>query len=136
MKFIVKYFPEITIKSKPVRRQFVSLLRKNLRTLIRAVDEAAEVQSDWDKIIVETQGDDEQLRQQIIDVLSSTPGIAHVLDVVEFPFVDKHDAFEKTQQLWGDRLLGKTFVVRAKRVGKHDFSSHELEQYTPGRAPP
>ena len=43
-----------------------------------------------------------------------------------------HDAFEKTQALWGHRLAGKTFVVRSKRVGKHDFSSHQLEQYIGG----
>ena len=31
MKFIVKYFSEITVKSKPVRRRLVDRLASNLR---------------------------------------------------------------------------------------------------------
>ncbi len=137
MKFIVKFFPEITIKSKPVRKQFVKQLRNNLRNLLQAVDKSVEVVSEWDKIVVqcadsEKLEDREELRQQLIEVLSCTPGIAHFLDVVESPFIDMHDAFEKIQALWGDRLADKTFVVRCKRAGKHDFSSHQLEQYIGG----
>ena len=132
MQFIVKFFPEITIKSKPVRKQFVKQLRNNLRNCLRLVDPAIEVASDWDKITVLCPGVDEALREQIIEVLSCTSGIAHSLDVMEYPFTDMHDAFEKTRALWGDRLGGSTFVVRCKRTGKHEFSSHQLEQYIGG----
>ncbi len=132
MQFIVKFFPEITIKSKPVRKQFVKALRNNLRILLRPLDPEVDVQSDWDKIVVSSQSDDESLRLQMVEVLSCTPGIAHFLDVKEFPYIDMHDAFEKTASLWGDRLAGQSFVVRCKRVGKHDFSSHQLEQYIGG----
>ena len=132
MQFIVKFFPEITIKSRPVRKQFVKALRNNLRILLKPLDPAVEVQRDWDKIIISSQSDDESLRLQMIEVLSCTPGIAHFLDVKEFPYVDMHDAFVKTQLLWGDRLAGKSFVVRCKRIGKHDFNSHQLEQYIGG----
>lgn len=132
MKFIVKFFPEITIKSKPVRKEFVRQLRNNIKKLLKPIDEQVVVQSDWDKLVVVSDQQDSQIYQQIIAVLANTPGIAHFLDVQEFPFVDMHDAYEKTHSLWGERLKGKTFVVRAKRVGKHDFSSSELEQYVGG----
>lgn len=132
MKFIVKFFPEITIKSKPVRKQMVRQLRNNLRALMKAVEAGVEVKSDWDKIEVATATDDEVVRQHIVNILSCTPGIAHFLDVMEYPFKDKQDAFEKTQALWGERLKNKTFVVRCKRVGKHAFNSHELERYIGG----
>jgi thiamine biosynthesis protein ThiI len=132
MQFIIKFFPEITIKSKPVRKQFVKQLRNNLRKLIKPLAIGIEVKSDWDKLFVEAEGYDEELHGQIVEVLSCTPGIAHFLDVMEYEFIDMHDAFEKTRSLWGDRLAGSTFVVRCKRVGKHDFSSHELEQYIGG----
>jgi thiamine biosynthesis protein ThiI len=132
MQFIVKFFPEITIKSKPVRKQFVKQLRNNLRSLLRPLDDTIAVQSDWDKLIVQVAGDDAELHGQVVDVLSCTPGIAHFLDVMEYPFVDMHDAFEKTRALWDGRLVGQTFVVRCKRVGQHDFNSHQLEQYIGG----
>lgn len=131
MKFIIKFFPEMTIKSKPVRKQFVKDLRDNLRSLLKPLAEGVDVKSEWDKIVIAADGDD-SLRQQMIAVIKCTPGIAYFLDVLEFPFVDLHDAYEKTQAVWGEKLKGKTFVVRVKRAGKHEFNSHEAEQYIGG----
>ena len=132
MKFIVKFFPEITIKSKPVRKQFVKQLYDNLRKLLRAIDPDVEVVRVWDKITVVGSGDEEQRRQEFIAVLSNTPGIAHFLDVKEFPLGDLQDIFENTRQLWGDKLAGKTFAVRCRRVGQHDFSSGDIERHVGG----
>ena len=54
MQFIVKYFPEITIKSKPVRRQFSQQLCNNLVKLLRPLDPDVRVVKQWDKVLVET----------------------------------------------------------------------------------
>jgi thiamine biosynthesis protein ThiI len=132
MKFIVKFFPEITIKSRPVRKQFVKRLYDNLRKLLRAIDPDVEVVRDWDKLTVVSSDFDEQRMQEFIVVLSNTPGIAHFLDVKEFPLGDLQDIFEKTRQLWGDKLAGKTFAVRCRRVGQHDFSSGDIERHVGG----
>lgn len=132
MKFIVKFFPEITIKSKPVRKQFVKQLRDNLRSLVKSVDAPVTVQSAWDDISVLAESADTQVHAQLVEILRCTPGIAFFLDVVEFPFVSLQDAYERTQALWGERLTDKTFVVRCKRSGKHDFNSHEAEQFIGG----
>lgn len=40
MKLIVKVFPEITIKSRPVRKRFIKQLAKNIRTVLRDLDPA------------------------------------------------------------------------------------------------
>src|SRR5262245_7569535 len=125
MKFIVKFFPEITIKSRPVRKQLVKLLRDNLRAQIKAVDPDIELQRDWDKLVVVTHLDDPT---PVIDILLRTSGIAYFLDVQEYPFVDLDDAYAKTLALWGERLRDKTFVVRVKRAGSHPFTSTEAEQ--------
>lgn len=132
MKFIVKFFPEITIKSKPVRKQFVKALNDNIKRLIQPLTEDFVLQRDWDKSVIAINSNDEALRAQIIDVLSCTPGIAHFLDVIEFPLGDMHDIFEKTCGLWRERLVGKTFVVRCKRSGKHEFNSNDIERYVGG----
>ena len=44
MHFLVKFFPEITIKSKPVRRRLVSQLHENVKLVLREIDPAVEVQ--------------------------------------------------------------------------------------------
>lgn len=132
MKFIVKFFPEITIKSRPVRKQLVKQLRDNLRALLKAVDPDIEIQRDWDKLVVESALDTEEARRRIADILGRTPGIAYFLDVLEYPFVDLQDAFLKTSTLWADRLAGHSFVVRCKRTGTHPFSSTQAEQFIGG----
>ncbi|UMX69119.1 THUMP domain-containing protein [Klebsiella pneumoniae] len=38
-------------------------------------------------------------------------------------FTSLHDTTEQTLPLWREALEGKTFCVRAKRRGKHEFTS-------------
>lgn len=133
MKFIVKFFPEITIKSRPVRKQLVKQLRDNLRGLLKAIDPEIEIQRDWDKLVIVTALTSEQARREITEVLSRTPGIAYFLDVLEYPFVDLEDAWRKTAELWAQRLHGHSFVVRCKRAGNHPFTSTEAERFIGGQ---
>jgi len=132
MKFIVKLFPEIMMKSKPVRKRFSQMLQGNIRNVLRNYDEDVKVILEWDKIIVRTENDSEENKQTLIKMLSSTPGIAHFLEVKEVEFADLHDAYEQTKAHVGDLLEGKTFCVRVKRIGKHEFSSIEAERYIGG----
>jgi thiamine biosynthesis protein ThiI len=130
MKFVIKFFPEITIKSKPVRKHFVRQLTENIRNLLRQYDADVKVVRDWDKLVVVSQQD--ALLPRFVEVLSNTPGIAYFNDVVQYPLVDLHDIFEKTKAIWGERLAGKTFAVRCKRAGDHDFKSVDIERYVGG----
>ena len=130
MKFIIKLFPEITIKSKSVRQRFTKMLQGNIRNVLRRFDEDARVRMDWDKLVVSSRND--QFHAQYLETLACIPGIQYFLEVKLSNFTDLHDIFEQTRAVWGDRLKGKTFCVRARRVGKHDFSSLELERYVGG----
>jgi thiamine biosynthesis protein ThiI len=132
MKFIVKFFPEITIKSRVVRQQMARQLRDNLRALLKPIDPAIVIEREWDKLTVVTQLHGIQVRQDMIDVLGNTPGIAYFLDVLEFPFVDLADTYEKTAALWQGRLRDKTFAVRCKRSGEHTFNSLDVERHIGG----
>src|SRR5476651_2266604 len=57
------------------------------------------------------------------------PGIAHVLQVDEYPLGDFDDITEKCKRRFGDALAGKSFAVRCKRAGHHTFSSMDVEKY-------
>lgn len=124
MKFIIKYFAEITIKSRPVRKQFVNKLAKNIRTILKAIDANIDVKVHWDHIEINTAIENSQA---IIDRLSCTPGVGQFLQVVEYPLVDIADILAKCQQHFGARLKDKMFCVQCKRRGKHDFSSVDVE---------
>src|SRR5690606_29509481 len=132
MKFIIKFFPEITIKSRVVRKQMVKALRDNLKVLLRPIDPDIALEREWDKVTIETRVDEAAVRQAIIDVLATTPGIAHFLEVQEFPFIDIEDAYAKTAALWQSRLRDKTFSVRCRRSGEHAFNSLDVERHIGG----
>ncbi|WP_337024544.1 MULTISPECIES: tRNA uracil 4-sulfurtransferase ThiI [unclassified Pantoea] len=130
MKFIIKLFPEITIKSQSVRLRFIKILTGNIRNTLRTVDDEIAVVRHWDHI--EVRAKKEALRTVVIDELTRIPGIHHVLEVEDQPYTDMHDIFEQTLALNRERLEGKSFCVRVKRRGKHSFSSIEVERYVGG----
>jgi thiamine biosynthesis protein ThiI len=132
MKFIVKLFPEIMMKSKSVRKRFSKMLQGNIRNVLTNYDEDVKVILEWDKIIVRTDNESDANKETLIKMLSSTPGIAHFLEVEETEFTDMHNAYEQTRAHIGNGLDGKTFCVRIKRIGKHDFTSSEAERYIGG----
>ena len=130
MKFIIKLFPEITIKSQSVRLRFIKMLTGNIRNVLKHYDETLAVVRHWDNI--EVRAKDENQRLAIRDALTRIPGIHHILEVEDVPFTDMHDIFEKALVQYRDQLEGKTFCVRVKRRGKHEFSSIDVERYVGG----
>ncbi|MFM2486367.1 tRNA uracil 4-sulfurtransferase ThiI [Celerinatantimonas yamalensis] len=130
MKFIIKLFPEITIKSRTVRQRFSKILQGNIRNVLSRIDDDIRVSRNWDHMVVTSRLPDK--RDELVDALKCTPGIQHFLEVSSFEFTDLHHAYELTQAIWKDKLAGKTFCVRVRRVGEHDFTSVEAERYIGG----
>ncbi|SEI79450.1 thiamine biosynthesis protein ThiI [Pseudomonas linyingensis] len=133
MKLIVKPFAEITIKSRPVRKQFIRQLGKNIRTVLRDLDPALEVAGEWDNIELQTALSDPHVLGEMLERLRCTPGIAHFLEVHEYPLGDFDDVLDKCKTHFGAQLAGKIFAVRCKRSGTHTFSSVELATYVGSR---
>ncbi|KAB8310037.1 tRNA 4-thiouridine(8) synthase ThiI [Erwinia endophytica] len=130
MKFIIKLFPEITIKSQSVRLRFIKILTTNIRNVLKQYDDSLAVVRHWDHI--EVRSKNESQRETIVDELSRIPGIHHVLAVEDRPYTDMHNIFEQALELNREKIEGKTFCVRVKRRGKHDFSSQDVERYVGG----
>ena len=132
MKFIIKLFPEITIKSSPVRKRFIKQLRRNIRSILKPLDENIEASGTWDYIEVTTSSDDEILAAEVGDRLSHIPGIAYWLQVADYPFVSIDDILEKALKAHSGELKGKTFRVTCNRAGNHDFNSVDVERVVGG----
>ena len=129
MKLIVKVFPEITIKSRPVRKRFIRQLGRNIRTVLKDLDPALAVDGVWDNLEVVTRLYDEKVLREMTERLSCMPGIAHFLQVDEYPLGDFDDIVAKCKTHFGHLLAGKHFAVRCKRGGHHDFSSMDVDRY-------
>ena len=128
MKFVIKYFSEITIKSKPVRRRFVGQLADNLRSVLRDIDPDVVVAKQWDRIQVETVETDKPLLEAMLEAMRNTPGITYILAVQEHALGAVEDIVSHILPVYQQRLAGKTFAVRCKRTGKHDFRSIDIER--------
>lgn len=130
MKFIIKLFPEITIKSPSVRLRFIKILASNIRNVLKTVSDEIAVVRHWDHI--EVRSKNAALGEIIPDELARIPGIHHVLAVEDREYTDIHHIFEQTLAQYRDSLEGKSFCVRVKRRGKHSFSSQDVERYVGG----
>ena len=129
MKLIVKVFPEITIKSRPVRKNFIRQLAKNIRVVLRELDPKLVVDGVWDNLTVVTRIEDAKIQREMIERLKCVPGITHFLQVDEYPLGDMDDLVAQCKQHFGHLLAGKMFAVRCKRAGKHTFSSMDVDRY-------
>lgn len=130
MKFIVKPHPEIFVKSESVRKRFTKILESNIRIIVQRLSDKVAVYNRRDHIDVSSK--DDSLRDDVLNALMNTPGIHHILEVQQSDFTDLHDIYEQTLALVAGDIEGKTFCVRAKRRGQHDFTSLELERYVGG----
>ncbi|WP_011609055.1 tRNA uracil 4-sulfurtransferase ThiI [Histophilus somni] len=130
MKFIIKLFPEIMIKSESVRKRFVKILTGNIRNVLNKYDDTVAVVKHWDYIEVRSKNIENRIL--LVELLGRIPGIHHFLEVEEKPFVTLHDIFEQTLSDVATQIENKTFCVRVKRKGKHDFSSLDAERYIGG----
>ena len=93
------------------------------------MSDAVVVTGVWDNIELQTRVTDPKALKEMTERLSCMPGIAHFLQVDEYPLGDFDDIVEKCKLHFGDALAGKLFSVRCKRAGKHPFTSMEVEKY-------
>jgi thiamine biosynthesis protein ThiI len=132
MKFIVKLQAEITIKSRPVRKRFTKILESSVKNVLRRVDEQVTTRMNWDNIEVNTANNSPENRLKLIETLKCIPGIPQFLEVQQTNFTDVHDIYEKTAAVHAKHIENKSFCVRVKRTGSHDFNSLKVEQYVGG----
>lgn len=129
-KFILKLFPEIMVKGTSAKRQMVGQLYNNLIKLLGRYSDDIKIKKFSDKLEVVTPLDMlTEVRQTLLD----TPGIEQVLEVLQFDDMETLDDIKvKVNEVMAHEITGKTFVVRAKRTGKHPFSSLQIEQTVGG----
>ncbi|MCB5161220.1 tRNA uracil 4-sulfurtransferase ThiI [Marinomonas algarum] len=130
MKFIIKFFAEITVKSSPVRKAFIKQLRHNTRLVLKKHDANVTVSGNWD--FLEVYSEHDELRDDFVASLANIAGIAHFQYVRELPLVDLDDVVEQAVLAYGDLIKNAVFAVRVKRIGDHNFTSVEAERYIGG----
>ncbi len=130
MKFVIKLFSEITIKSKPVRKRMVVQLRRNIKEVLQVSGVPASVQGQWDAVEVDIKDDSQE--HLAVDALCRVPGVARVLTVKDYSFETFDDILDIARETYAEQIKDKTFCVRVKRTGQHEFRSIDVERYVGG----
>lgn len=129
-KFIVKYFPEIMVKGAKAKRQMTDQLLGNLKKIVTRVDEKAQLRKFFDKIEIIC---NVEFVTEIRLKLMETPGIEVIQEAIQIDNMNNLDEIkEKVNEVMSQEIIDKTFVVRAKRTGVHDFKSVEMEKTVGG----
>ena len=118
------------VKGSSAKRQMVGQLYNNLLKMLGRFSENIHVRKFSDKIEVVTPiAFVVEVRQLLLD----TPGIEQVLEALQFDKMNTLDEIKvKVGEVMHHEIEGKTFVVRAKRSGTHNFRSTQLEQTVGG----
>jgi tRNA uracil 4-sulfurtransferase len=132
IEFLIKLHPEIAIKSKSVRKRQTMLLERNIKTILLRTDSNIEVNNNYDHLTIRSYSSDSALQQQLIDRLSCIPGIVNFSEMQSSTFSSLHDIYEQVAAVYAEQLQGKSFCVRVRRTGNHEFSSIEAERYVGG----
>lgn len=129
-KFIVKFFPEIMIKGSSAKKQMTNQLFFNLQKLSKNISEDITLKKFQDKI--ELVAPIEFVTETRL-MLEQTPGIEQILEALQF---DKVTTLDQIKKIVGETMAkdikDKTFVVRVKRSGTHEFKSTEVERTVGG----
>jgi len=129
-KFILKFFPEIMVKGSSAKKQMIGQLYNNLLKLFEEVSSEIKVKKFSDKIEVVTPID---VLNSVRGILLNTSGIEQILEALQFDNMETIDEIKvKVCSIVAEELKGKSFVVRAKRQGKHTFNSSEIERTVGG----
>lgn len=128
MKLLIRPASEVAIKSKPVRRQQMRHLRQNIRKLLTRLDHDIHVEGSWDRVDVDVP-DGRGLAGPVIEALQRIPGISTIQEIGIFPWVSMEDVAEKAVEAFSERIRGRTFAVRVRRLGTHSFRSIDLERF-------
>ena len=129
MKFLVKFFPEIAIKSKPVRRQLTSTLKRNLKLALSEVDDSIKVVSYWDHLEVFSETDDALIIHKTAKRLKQVPGVESFYEVTSSKYTDFESIYLAVKDYYKNIIPGKRFASRTKRDQKVPFKSMELDRY-------
>ena len=132
LEFIIKLHPEIAIKSKSVRKRQTLLVEQNLRTLLKHLPHKVKVTSYFDHLTVTSQYETTAWRQELITRLKCIPGIVTFAQMQTRQFTDLADLFQQVAAVYQSQIINKSFCVRVKRQGEHEFSSLDAERYIGG----
>jgi tRNA uracil 4-sulfurtransferase len=120
-RVLVRFGGEVFIKSRRTRSAFLARLRSNIEDALSGADPPASLELGWDRLYVRMAGGAAPAELGRVFGISSYSPIEAVVPATMDAIV------ETGVGLFTERVRGRTFAVRARRAGRHTFSSHDVQ---------
>lgn len=120
--FLVRLSSELTTKARGTRKRFTRRLVDNIRDAFRSDGTAAQVESQWTRLFVRTAS------PGAAGVLTRMPGISSFSVIEGRCAATLDEIVTHGTRIFSDRVKGRTYAVRARRSGRHPFSSADVQQ--------
>lgn len=117
---LVRFGGEVFIKARRTRSAFMARLRDNVRDALSGDDGPPDVELGWDRLYVRSPDGPLPALARVFGISSYSP-----IDIVVPATLE--DIVEAGGRVFADRVRGRTFAVRARRAGRHSFSSHDVQ---------
>jgi len=114
---------EITIKGRGTRERFEHLLLRNIDDALRTHSISYTIRRERGRIFIYA-GDEERAAE----VLRHVFGIKSLSIAHEVEFTSLEDLVERAEAFFADKVRGRAFAVRARRAGRHAFTSMDVEK--------
>lgn len=124
MRVIIKFSPEIIIKSRSVRIFFVKVLVANIKVVLQQNHQECLIIRHWDYLEFKCNN-----AEKLTVLLQNIPGIHCVCVVKKYVFSLLQDIYKNIIYTDLEKLQNKAFCVRVKRCGNHGFTSRDVECY-------
>jgi thiamine biosynthesis protein ThiI len=111
---------ELATKSRHTRRRFQRSLVAALEDALASAGTSYEVHDDWGRLYVRASS------RVALDVVARVYGIASLSEIEGTTEASLDSIIEVGERLYGERVRGGTFGVRARRSGTHSFSSRDV----------
>ena len=120
-RLMLKISGELGTKSSRTRRRFLRVLAGNVRAALGREGIEAAVRSQGSRLLVETD-DSPRARRALAGVF----GLHSISEVATLRFSTLDELVREAARLYADLVAGRTFAVRVKRSGDHDFTSQQV----------
>jgi len=117
---MVRFAGELAMKGRRTRRRFQRVLARNLRDAYASEQRPCELREEWSRFYLDTSGTDPAGPLERVFGISSWSPIDAVLPA------DLEAIVRRGAELYGERVNGRTYAVRARRSGRHGFRSSDV----------
>ena len=117
---ILRLAGEFTIKSSRTQRVFRQHLLRNIKDALESIGEPYELEVEHRRIVVRARS------EEAVSALTRVYGIANIAVVDAVAPASLDEIVRVGREVFGDRVRGKRYAVRARRSGRHPFNSSDV----------